>query len=138
ALNTGNVYILLFVLMLGILTSFVSIMGGTRAFGDWMIKRGKTRAGDQTMTMSLGGVIFIDDYCNSLTVGPIAKPVTDKHRVSRAKLAYIVDSTSAPVSVVAPISSWGAYIIGIIGSILVAQNVTEYGAFEAFIKIIPM
>ena len=138
ALNTGNVYILLFVLMLGILTAFVSMMGGTRAFGDWMIKRVKTRAGAQIMTMFLGVVIFIDDYFNSLTVGPIAKPVTDKHRVSRAKLAYIVDSTSAPVSVVAPISSWGAYIIGIIGSILVAQNVTEYGAFEAFIKIIPM
>lgn len=138
ALNTGNVYILLFVLMLGILTAFVSIMGGTKAFGDWMIKRVKTRVGAQIMTMFLGIIIFVDDYFNSLTVGPIAKPVTDKHRVSRAKLAYIVDSTAAPVSVVAPISSWGAYIIGIIGSILVAQNVTEYGAFEAFIKIIPM
>src|SRR5699024_1320175 len=83
-------------------------------------------------------VIFIDGYLNSAAVGPIARPVTDNHRVSRAKLAYIVDSTAAPVSVVAPISSWGAYIIGIIGSILVAQNVTEYGAFEAFIKMIPM
>ncbi|MBU5465454.1 Na+/H+ antiporter NhaC family protein [Virgibacillus sp. MSJ-26] len=138
ALNTGNVYILLFVLMLGIMTAFVSMMGGTKAFGDWMIKRVRTRSSSQIMTMFLGIVIFIDDYFNSLTVGPIARPVTDKHRVSRAKLAYIVDSTAAPVSVVAPISSWGAYIIGIIASILVAQNVTEYGAFEAFIKMIPM
>src|SRR5690625_2557184 len=138
ALNTGNIYILLFVLMLGILTAFVSMMGGTRAFGDWMIKRVKTRVGAQLMTMFLGLIIFVDDYFNSLTAGPIAKPVTDKHRVSRAKLAYIVDSTAAPVSVVAPISRCGAYIIGIIGSILVAQNLTEYRAFEAFIKIIPM
>ncbi|HLR75757.1 MAG TPA: Na+/H+ antiporter NhaC family protein [Virgibacillus sp.] len=138
ALNTWNIYILLFVLMLGILTAFVSMMGGTRAFGDWMIKRVKTRAGAQIMTMFLGIIIFVDDYFNSLTVGPIARPVTDKHRVSRAKLAYIVDSTAAPVSVVAPISSWGAYIIGIIGTVLVAQNVTSYGEFEAFLRMIPM
>lgn len=138
AVNTWNVYILLFVLMLGIITAFVSMMGGTKAFGDWMIKRVKTRAGAQIMTMFLGIIIFVDDYFNSLTVGPIARPVTDKHRVSRAKLAYIVDSTAAPVSVVAPISSWGAYIIGIIGSVLMAQNVTGYGEFEAFLQIIPM
>ncbi len=137
-LNTWNVYILLFVLLLGILTAFVSMMGGTRAFGDWMIKRVKTRAGAQIMTMVLGIVIFIDDYFNSLTVGPISRPVTDKHRVSRAKLAYIVDSTAAPVSVVAPISSWGAYIIGLIGTVLVAENVTGYGPFEAFMIMIPM
>src|SRR5699024_8631434 len=94
ALNTGNVFILLFILMLGVLTAFVSMMGGTKAFGDWMIKRVKTRAGAQIMTMILGIIIFIDDYFNSLTVGQVARPVTDKHRVSRAKLSYIVDSTS--------------------------------------------
>lgn len=138
ALNTWNVYILLFVLLLGILTSFVSMMGGTNAFGEWMIKRVKTRAGAQIMTMVLGIIIFIDDYFNSLTVGPISRPVTDKHRVSRAKLAYIVDSTAAPISVIAPISSWGAYIIGLIGSVLVAENVTEYSPFGAFLQMIPM
>ncbi|MDY0406840.1 hypothetical protein P5G51_017085 [Virgibacillus sp. 179-BFC.A HS] len=106
-LNTWNIYILLFVLMLGILTAFVSMMGGTKAFGDWMIKRVKTRAGAQLMTVVLGIVVFVDDYFNSLTVGQIAKPVTDKHRISRPKLAYIVDSTSAPVCVIAPVSSWG-------------------------------
>src|SRR5699024_6951789 len=90
AVNTWNVYILLFVLMLGILTAFVSMMGGTRAFGDWMIRRVKTRIGAQIMTMILGIIVFVDDYFNSLTVGQVAKPVTDKHRVSRAKLAYIV------------------------------------------------
>lgn len=138
ALNTWNVYLLLFVLLLGVLTAFVSMMGGTKAFGDWMIKRVKTRRGAQLMTMCLGMIIFIDDYFNSLTVGPISRPVTDQHRISRAKLAYIVDSTAAPVSVAAPISSWGAYIIGIIGSVLMAQNVTDMTAFAAFIKIIPM
>lgn len=138
ALNTWNIYILLFVLILGVLTAFVGMMGGTKAFGDWMIRRVKTRTGAQLMTMFLGIIIFVDDYFNSLTVGPISRPVTDKHRVSRAKLAYIVDSTAAPISVIAPISSWGAYIIGIIGSVLVAQNVTNYGAFEAFIRMIPM
>ncbi|MEC5424188.1 Na+/H+ antiporter NhaC family protein [Virgibacillus sp. C22-A2] len=138
ALNTWNVYILLFILMLGVLTAFVSMMGGTRAFAEWMIQRVKTRAGAQIMTMILGIIVFVDDYFNSLTVGQVAKPVTDKHRISRAKLAYIVDSTSAPICVIAPISSWGAYIIGIIGTVFVTQGITEYAAFGAFIQIIPM
>lgn len=137
-LNTWNVYLLVFVLILGMLTSLISMMGGTRAFADWMIKKVKTRSGAQLMTMALGLVIFVDDYFNSLTVGQIAKPVTDKHRVSRAKLAYIVDSTAAPVSVVAPVSSWGAYIIGIIGGILTAHSMTDYSGFSAFIQMIPM
>ncbi|HLR04115.1 MAG TPA: Na+/H+ antiporter NhaC family protein [Virgibacillus sp.] len=138
ALNTGYVFLLIFILLLGILTAFVSMMGGTKAFGDWMASRVKSRAGVQIMTMILGVIIFIDDYFNSLTVGRVAMPVTDKHRISRAKLAYIVDSTSAPVSVAAPISSWGAYIIAMLGSILTAHGVTEYSAFGAFVKIIPM
>lgn len=114
------------------------MMGVTHAFGEWMIKRVKTRAGAQVMTMFLGIIIFIDDYFNSLTVGPISRAVTDKHNVSREKLAYVVDSTAAPISVIAPISSWGAYIIGLIGSVFVAENVTEYSPFEAFISMIPM
>ncbi|GAB3805505.1 Na+/H+ antiporter NhaC family protein [Virgibacillus kimchii] len=138
ALNTWNVYILLFVLMLGILTAFMSMMGGTRAFAEWAIKRVKTRIGAQIMTMLLGIIVFIDDYFNSLTVGQVAKPITDKNRISRAKLSYIVDSTAAPVCVIAPISSWGAYIIGIIGTILAAHSVTEYTAFSAFLQIVPM
>lgn len=138
ALNTWNVYILLFVLILGILTAFMSMMGGTRAFAEWAIKRVKTRTGAQLMTLILGIIVFIDDYFNSLTVGQVAKPVTDKNRVSRAKLAYIVDSTAAPVCVVAPVSSWGAYIIGLIGTIFAAQNITEHTAFGAFLQIIPM
>ncbi|WP_404451412.1 Na+/H+ antiporter NhaC family protein [Virgibacillus necropolis] len=138
ALNQWNVFILLFVLMLGILTAFVSMMGGTRAFGEWMITRVKTRAGAQIMTAILGILVFVDDYFNSLTVGQVARPVTDKHRVSRAKLSYIVDSTSAPVCVIAPVSSWGAYIIGIIGTVFATNSITEYSAFGAFLQIIPM
>ena len=137
-LNTWNVFILLFVLLLGIITALISMMGGTRAFADWMIKRVKTRAGAQLMTMILGIVIFVDDYFNSLTVGQIAKPVTDKHRVSRAKLAYIVDSTSAPICVFAPVSSWGAYIIGLIGAVFATHGVTTHSALGGFLAMIPM
>lgn len=138
SLNKWNVYILLFVLILGALTALISMMGATRAFAESMGRKVKTKAGAQLMTMVLGIIIFVDDYFNSLAVGQIAKPVTDKHRISRAKLAYIVDSTAAPVSVVAPISSWGAYIIGIIGSIFATHSFTEYSAFNAFIQMIPM
>ncbi|MFZ3580001.1 Na+/H+ antiporter NhaC family protein, partial [Virgibacillus sp. DJP39] len=137
-LNQWNVFILLFVLILGILTAFISMMGGTRAFGEWMITRVKSRAGAQVMTAMLGVIVFVDDYFNSLTVGQVARPVTDKHHVSRAKLAYIVDSTAAPICVIAPISSWGAYIIGIIGTVFATNNITEFSAFGAFIQIIPM
>ena len=138
ALNTGKVFLLLFILILGVLTAFVNMMGGTKAFGDWMIKRIRTRPGAQLMTMVLGILIFIDDYFNSLTVGQVAKPVTDKHRISRAKLSYIVDSTSAPVSVLVPISSWGAYIVGVLGTLLTTHEVTGYTAFGGFLKVIPM
>ncbi|MFD2133106.1 Na+/H+ antiporter NhaC family protein [Pseudogracilibacillus auburnensis] len=138
SLNTWNIYILLFVLMLGIITAFVHLLGGTKAFGEWIIRRVKTRVGAQLMTMTLGIVVFLDDYFNSLTVGQIARPVTDQHRVSRAKLAYIVDSTAAPICVIAPISSWGAYIIGLIGSVFVTHNITTQSELVGFLKIIPM
>lgn len=137
-LNTWNVYIIIFLLLLGVLTRFVSMMGGTQAFGDWMIQRVRTRTGAQLMTFTLGIILFIDDYFNSLTVGQIARPVTDKHRISRSKLAYIVDSTAAPVCVIAPVSSWGAYIIGLIGTVFATHNIVDYSAFTAFIYMIPM
>lgn len=138
ALNTWNVYIIFFLLLLGVLTRFVAIMGGTQAFGDWMIQRVRSRAGAQLMTFILGIILFIDDYFNSLTVGQIARPVTDKHRISRSKLAYIVDSTAAPVCVVAPVSSWGAYIIGLIGTVFATHQFVDYSAFTAFLYMIPM
>ncbi|TFD95907.1 Na+/H+ antiporter NhaC family protein [Jeotgalibacillus sp. R-1-5s-1] len=138
ALNLWNIFIMLFLLILGVITAFINISGGARAFGEWAMKRVKTRAGAQLVTACLGVVIFIDDYFNSLAVGQVARPITDRHRVSRAKLAYLIDSTAAPVCVVSPVSSWGAYIIAVIGGILATHSITEYTAFSAFIQMVPM
>ncbi|HAQ06794.1 MAG TPA: sodium:proton antiporter [Bacillus bacterium] len=137
-LNTYSLYIILFLLLLGIITAFISISGGSRAFGEWAMKRVKTRVGAQLVGAILGVIIFIDDYFNALAVGQVTRPITDRQKVSRAKLAYLIDSTSAPVCVISPISSWGAYIIALIGTILVAHGVTDYSAFSAFMQIVPM
>ena len=109
--NTNNINIILFLLLLGILTSLLTVSGSNRAFAEWAQKRIKGRRGAKIMAACLVFVTFIDDYFHSLAVGAIARPVTDKFRVSRAKLAYILDSTAAPMCVMRPISSWGAYII---------------------------
>lgn len=138
ALNTWNVYILLFLLILGMITAFISISGGSRAFGEWALQSVKTRTGAKLITAFLGVLIFIDDYFNSLTVGQVSRPITDRHRISRAKLAYLIDSTSAPICVISPISSWGAYIIALIGTILATHGVTEFSALSGFIQMIPM
>jgi tetracycline resistance efflux pump len=138
ALNTSSVYIILFLLLLGIITAFISISGGSRAFGDWAMKRVKTRVGAQLVGAFLGIIIFIDDYFNALAVGQVTRPITDRQKVSRAKLAYIIDSTSAPICVVSPVSSWGATIIVLIGTILASHGVTEYSAFSAFMQMVPM
>lgn len=133
-----NLYIIFFLLILGIITAFITISGGSRAFGEWAVTRVKSRTGAQVMAALLGILIFIDDYFNALAVGQVSRPITDRHRISRAKLAYIIDSTSAPVCVVAPVSSWGAYIIGLIGTILAAHQVADVTAFSAFLQMIPM
>jgi len=138
ALNTWNVYIILFLLLLGIITAFITISGGSRAFGEWAQKRVKTRVGANLLAAFLGIIIFIDDYFNALAVGQVSRPLTDRHRVSRAKLAYIIDSTSAPICVVSPISSWGAYIIAIIGTVLAEHSISEYTPLTAFIQMVPM
>ncbi|MFC2947167.1 Na+/H+ antiporter NhaC family protein [Virgibacillus sediminis] len=138
ALNTGNILLISFLLLLGIMTAFLQASGGSRAFGDWMMKRIRTRRGAQLMTPVLGIIIFIDDYFNALAVGQIARPITDRHRVSRAKLAYFIDSTSAPITVVSPISSWGAYIIGILGGLFAANEVTDYQPLSAFLQMVPL
>ncbi|GAA1854599.1 Na+/H+ antiporter NhaC family protein [Microbacterium koreense] len=132
AVNTWYVYILVFTVLLGVITAFITMAGGTRAFADWAIERIRTRRGGQLLAAILGIVIFIDDYFNALAVGQISRPVTDGHRVSRAKLAYIVDSTSAPVAVLAPFSSWGAYIMGVIAPIVAASALTM-SSVEAFL-----
>lgn len=138
SINTGNVFIILFLIILGIITAFISITGGSRAFGNWAMKRVKTRVGAQLVGVILGMLIFIDDYFNALAVGQITRPITDRQKVSRAKLAYIIDSTSAPVCVVSPISSWGAYIISLIGTIFATNQIMDYSAFSAFMAMIPL
>ncbi|MCT2535914.1 Na+/H+ antiporter NhaC family protein [Aquibacillus koreensis] len=137
ALNTGSIYLLGFLLLLGVTTAFMTASGGSKAFGDWAIRKIKTRKGAQLLPAILGIIIFIDDYFNSLAVGQVARPVTDRQKVSRVKLAYFIDSTSAPITVISPISSWGAYIIGTIGGILTANEIIGYQPLEAFVKMIP-
>ncbi|MFC4403050.1 Na+/H+ antiporter NhaC family protein [Gracilibacillus xinjiangensis] len=135
--NVGSIYLLVFLLLLGIMTVFMTASGGSKSFGDWAIGKVKTRRGAQLIPSFLGVLIFIDDYFNSLAVGQIARPITDRNKVSRAKLAYFIDSTSAPITVITPISSWGAYIIGTIGTIFVSLQINEYQPLEAFVKMIP-
>lgn len=137
-INTWNVYILLFLIILGIITALISISGGSKAFGEWAEKRVKTRVGAQFTAALLGVLIFIDDYFNALAVGQVSRPITDRQKVSRAKLAYIIDSTSAPICVVSPISSWGAYIIAMLATILATHGVTDITPLGAFITMIPM
>jgi tetracycline resistance efflux pump len=132
AINTWYVYILIFTLLLGVIAAFIMMSGGTKAFADWAVTRIRTRRGGQILPAILGIMIFIDDYFNALAVGQISRPVTDQHKVSRAKLAYIVDSTSAPVAVLAPFSSWGAYIMGILAPIVAASTLTV-STVEAFL-----
>ncbi len=137
-LNTDNILLLGFLLLLGIMTAFLQASGGSRAFGEWMLERVKTRTGAQVMTAVLGIIIFIDDYFSSLSVGQIARPLTDRQNISRVKLAYIIDSSAAPITVLSPISSWGAYIIGVLGSVFIANGITNIAPIEAFIQMIPM
>ncbi|MBP3950089.1 Na+/H+ antiporter NhaC family protein [Bacillus suaedae] len=138
AINTWEFYIIIFLFLLGMMAALITRSGGSRAFGEWAMKRVKTRVGAQMLTVFLGIIIFIDDYFNSLTVGNVSRPITDRHGISRAKLAYLVDSTAAPMCVIAPVSSWGAYIIAIIAGILTTHSITDYGALEAFMIMVPM
>lgn len=123
-----NVGILVFLVILGAMVSLMNRAGGSAAFGRWAGQHIKTRVGAQLATVVLGVLIFIDDYFNCLTVGSVMRPVTDKHNVSRAKLAYLIDSTAAPVCIIAPISSWAAAVTGFVKG--------EDG-FSIFIQAIP-
>lgn len=129
--DAWNVGILVFLVMLGILVSLLNKAGGSAAFGKWASKHIKTRIGAQLSVMVLGILIFVDDYFNCLTVGSVLRPVTDRHKVSRAKLSYIIDATAAPVCIIAPISSWAA---------AVTSSVPEdagINGFSVFIQTIP-
>ena len=105
-----NVGILLFLVMLGILVTLINKSGGSKAFGNWASKNIKSKTGAMLATVLLGVLIFIDDYFNCLTVGSVMRPLTDKHKISRVKLAYLIDATAAPVCIIAPISSWAAAV----------------------------
>lgn len=126
--DSYNVGILIFLVILGVIVSLMNRAGGSAAFGRWAGSKIKSRAGAQLATIALGVLIFIDDYFNCLTVGSVMRPVTDKHKISRAKLAYIIDSTAAPVCIIAPISSWAAAVTGFVEG--------EDG-FSLFIQAIP-
>lgn len=112
--DPGNIGIIIFLVVLGILVCLMNRAGGSAAFGRWASTHIKSRVGAQLATMLLGVCIFVDDYFNCLTVGSVMRPVTDSHKVSRAKLAYLIDSTAAPVCIIAPISSWAAAVAGFV------------------------
>ena len=128
--DSGNIAIIVFLVILGIMVDLMNKAGGSEAFGRWATKTVKTRAGAQLMTMLLGVLIFIDDYFNCLTVGAVMRPVTESHKISRAKLAYVIDSTAAPVCMIAPVSSWAAAVSGYVQS----DNVN---GLELFVAQIP-
>ena len=110
--DSYNMGILIFLVILGAMVCLMNRAGGSAAFGRWAQKNIKSRVGAQLATVILGCLIFIDDYFNCLTVGSVMRPVTDKHNISRAKLAYLIDSTAAPICIIAPISSWAAAVAG--------------------------
>ena len=110
--DSYNVGILVFLVVLGVIVVLMNKAGGSRAYGEWAAAHIKSRKGAALSTFLLGVLIFVDDYFNCLTVGSVMRPVTDKHNVSRAKLAYLIDATAAPICIIAPISSWAAAVSG--------------------------
>ncbi|MGI6028366.1 MAG: Na+/H+ antiporter NhaC family protein [Candidatus Heteroscillospira sp.] len=127
-----NAGIFLFLVLLGIIVALVNASGGSAAFGRWAQKNIKSRVGAMLATFALGVLIFIDDYFNCLTVGSVMRPVTDGHRISRVKLAYLIDATAAPICMIAPISSWAAAVSGV-----AADLDTGISGIQLFISAIP-
>ena len=128
--DSGNMGIIVFLVTLGIMVDLMNKGGGSEAFGRWAKKTVHTRCGAQLLTMLLGVLIFVDDYFNCLTVGAVMRPVTESHKISRAKLAYAIDSTAAPVCMIAPVSSWAAAVSGYVQS-------PSINGIELFLKQIP-
>mgnify|MGYP002854491238 CR=1 FL=1 len=127
----GNICIIIFLVLLGMLVALMEKSGASRAYGNWATRNIKTRRGALSATAALGVLIFVDDYFNCLTVGTIMSPITDKHKISRAKLAYIIDATAAPVCIIAPVSSWAAAV----SSSLPADSGLD--GFVLFLRAIP-
>ncbi len=126
--------IFVFLVILGILVSMINKSGGTEAFGRWAKTHVKTKVGAMLATFVLGVLIFVDDYFNCLTVGAVMKPVTDTHKISRVKLAYIIDATAAPICMIAPVSSWAAAVSGTLADCNVD---TGLSSFQLFVNAIP-
>ena len=126
-----NVNILIFLGLLGALVVIVTRAGGSAAYGDWASRKISNRRGAALATSALGCLIFIDDYFNCLSVGTVMRPVTDKHRISRAKLAYLLDATAAPICIIAPVSSWGASVASYM------SDATGLNGMATFVKTIP-
>ena len=129
--DSYNVGILMFLILLGALVAIMNKAGGSAAFGRWATKHIKTRIGAQCATIVLGILIFIDDYFNCLTVGSVMRPVCDGHKISRAKLSYLIDATAAPVCIIAPISSWAAAVAGF------ARGAGAENGISLFVSAIP-
>lgn len=129
--DSWNVGILVFLVILGIMVALMNQVGGSAAFGQWASTHIKTRVGAQLATMALGVLIFVDDYFNCLTVGSVMRPVTDRHQVSRAKLAYLIDATAAPVCIIAPVSSWAAAVTSSV------PDGSDINGFAMFLNTIP-
>ena len=129
--DAWNIGIFMFLILLGTMVALMNKAGGSAAFGEWAKKHVKTRAGALLSTFLLGVLIFVDDYFNCLTVGTVMRPVTDKHKITRAKLAYIIDATAAPICIIAPISSWAAAV----GSSLPEDSGVD--GFSLFLHTIP-
>ncbi len=129
--DSWNVGILIFLVLLGILVSVLNRAGGSAAFGHWAADHIKTKVGAQLAAMVLGVLIFVDDYFNCLTVGSVMRPVTDRHKVSRVKLAYIIDATAAPICIIAPISSWAAAVTSSVPAD------AQINGFAVFLQTIP-
>lgn len=129
--------ILGFVVIIGGITAVISLIGGVEAFARWSTSKVKNPVAAQILTWILGIVICIDDYFNALVIGEVSKPITDQYKVSRAKLAYIIDSTSAPVVIMMPISTWGAYIIGLLGALFIDNGYTTHTGLSGFVAAIP-
>lgn len=134
---TEELYILAFVLLLGVLTSFIYVSGGLQAVSEWAITKVRTRVQARLVPVVLGIVIFFDDAFSTLVGGNVSRTITDPHRISRAKLSYLVDSTAAPVIMLVPISGWAAFIAATMTEIFDTNGVTEYSGYEAFLGTIP-
>ncbi len=128
--DSYNIGIIIFLIVLGAIVALMNQSGGSAAFGRWASTHIKSKVGAQCATILLGILIFVDDYFNCLTVGSVMRPVSDKFKVSRAKLAYLIDATAAPICIIAPVSSWAAAVAGFVSE-------SEVGGFELFLRAIP-